>query len=788
MAGASQNIARLGVVLGLDSGELVRELEDAQKKFKNFSNQIKRDTNDAAKTTVQLEEATKSYGRTLTKVEEIQVQINTGRFQYATESAKKALLEKAAAYDKVAQAAQKANQVEGKKGGLTAQQQAALSYQTTDIVTSLAGGQNPFMVLLQQGGQLKDQFGGFKPLFAGIAEALTPVRLAVGGLAGSVLALGAAYYQGSEESKKFNNAMILTGNYAGITEARFNGLAESIAASYKTSIGDVRDAMQQLVSSGQFTNVSLQSVASTVTRIAALSGQTASEVAQSLIPSLDGSASSAKRLNDTYHFLTIQQYKYIEQLNEQGKVQEAIKYTTEALNKQLDSQSSRLGTIEKLWKAVKEEASGFWNWAKSIGREEDPTVTLLNAQSKKLSELMASPQLYSKEVVQKALDEYKRLAALVQKEEDKVQEEAAKKAKQAQGISDYEKAGGAQKERQIKKEIEDAKAQAAYEAASYGLDRIQQLELTKQRELEMAKNEQAQKNADERFKMAGLRADLLKEKEIQILAKAEREKADIQRDALKPYDDKIRAQQNEIEKQQELYDIYKNNVMISQTDLEIALARLEIAQQLKEIEADKLINPVDKERKKEQLEQLRKLKEGAIEQKIEMKKLEDMNKSVYSNMESAIDSFVRTGKFAFKDFARSVIQDLIAIAMKAQMLSMFKGFKFFGAPSGDVNMGTATGFDMMQAFADGGDPPVNQPSLVGERGPEIFVPRTAGTIIPNDKLSSMGQPGQVVNYNGPYIANMSAIDTQSATQFLAKNKQTIWAVNQSAQRSLPVSR
>ena len=51
----------------------------------------------------------------------------------------------------------------------------------------------------------------------------------------------------------------------------------------------------------------------------------------------------------------------------------------------------------------------------------------------------------------------------------------------------------------------------------------------------------------------------------------------------------------------------------------------------------------------------------------------------------------------------------------------------------------------------------------------------------------MGNQAQVV-YNGPYIANMSAIDTQSATQFLAKNKQSVWAANQSAQRSLPQSR
>jgi hypothetical protein len=51
----------------------------------------------------------------------------------------------------------------------------------------------------------------------------------------------------------------------------------------------------------------------------------------------------------------------------------------------------------------------------------------------------------------------------------------------------------------------------------------------------------------------------------------------------------------------------------------------------------------------------------------------------------------------------------------------------------------------------------------------------------------MGNQAQVV-YNGPYIANMSAIDTQSGLQFLAKNKQGVWAANQSAQRGLPQSR
>ena len=75
------------------------------------------------------------------------------------------------------------------------------------------------------------------------------------------------------------------------------------------------------------------------------------------------------------------------------------------------------------------------------------------------------------------------------------------------------------------------------------------------------------------------------------------------------------------------------------------------------------------------------------------------------------------------------------------------------------------------SHSSGGSVTGNNPSIVGENGPEIFVPDRAGTVIPNNKISDiMGNSGGSIVYNGPYIASMSAIDTQSATQFLAKNK------------------
>ena len=163
--------------------------------------------------------------------------------------------------------------------------------------------------------------------------------------------------------------------------------------------------------------------------------------------------------------------------------------------------------------------------------------------------------------------------------------------------------------------------------------------------------------------------------------------------------------------------------------------------------------------------------------------------SVTQNMESALDKFVQTGKLNFKELAASIIQDLIRIQLKAQATSIFSKLDIGGLFGSIFGGGGSPAFGSTAFWggkASGGD--ISGPSLVGENGPELFVPKSAGTIIPNHGINSlMGNQAQVV-YNGPYIANMSAIDTHSATQFLAKNKQGVWAANQSAQRSLPQSR
>jgi phage-related minor tail protein len=163
----------------------------------------------------------------------------------------------------------------------------------------------------------------------------------------------------------------------------------------------------------------------------------------------------------------------------------------------------------------------------------------------------------------------------------------------------------------------------------------------------------------------------------------------------------------------------------------------------------------------------------------------DMFTSAIGNMNSAIDNFARTGEFSFKQFARSVVQDIMAMILKFQAMQLvMMGMRSLG-------FGTFTPFQMSggggPSFAAAGGE-IAGPTIVGENGPELFIPQRRGTVIPNMQASSYtGAQPQVV-YNGPYIANMNAIDTQSATQFLSRNKQAVWSANQSAQRSLPMSK
>lgn len=148
-------------------------------------------------------------------------------------------------------------------------------------------------------------------------------------------------------------------------------------------------------------------------------------------------------------------------------------------------------------------------------------------------------------------------------------------------------------------------------------------------------------------------------------------------------------------------------------------------------------------------------------------------------IEDAFVSFVRTGKLSFKDLANSMIADLVRIQAQKALSSLFGGGGGGGAGGILGSLGSLFG----GFFANGGMPPIGVPSIVGERGPELFVPQSAGRVIPNNALG--GSSSNTVN-NTAVTYSIQAVDSQSFKALLARDPEFIHNVAEQGRRSLPI--
>lgn len=253
----------------------------------------------------------------------------------------------------------------------TAQQLALLRPQLTDTVVGLSTGQSAFTVLLQQGGQLGDVFGGFGNVLKALGQVFTPLRIAVGGTAAAVAGVALAIFEGRQESKEFAKALAIMGNVAGVTAGQFTEAAQRIATSQKVTIGNARETLKALLDTGQFTGSTFESAGRAVVAITKLTGQSSDETIKSFTSLTGNVAAGALKLNQSYNFLTVQQHDYIRSLEAQGRSQEAIKVTLDALSSTIEGRSAPLiGTLERAWIGVKSAVSGVLDSLKDIGREQ----------------------------------------------------------------------------------------------------------------------------------------------------------------------------------------------------------------------------------------------------------------------------------------------------------------------------------------------------------------------------------------------------------------------------------
>lgn len=806
---ASQNIARLGVVLGLDTAEFTASIDKAIAENVKLKNAIRRETDAAAKEIVALKYATDDYGKVVSKVTQVEREMAAGRFKNATADVKKQLLDQAAAYDKIAMSAKGAA---GAQFKMNEQQKLQLTYQTTDLFTQIASGQSPFIAVLQQGGQLKDAMGGLGNMFKAIGSLFNPFRIGLLAVGTAAATVGYAFYKAIDDLDKFKDAMTLTGNFAGVTYDKLLSLGDVLSSKTKASIGSARDVMQQLAASGKYTATSMEAVGEVILRFSKIAGVDAKQAAETLIPLLDGTASSAKQLNDKYHFLTLEQYKNIEALEKQGKLQEAAKMQATLLNESLQSTQRQLGNLEAAWQGVANFASQAWDAMMGWGREDG--VGRASELEKKINQIVQDiEERQSKGLKtgsqEAALKAFKaELNAIVSKEIsalDAVEAKMKKAEADQQKIKDYAGAGGLGKSKEIAAATAKAEAEIKFLTAMRSANEIQKIEAEAAKKIEEKKSEFSKKSAEERRAFGGL---LARQEASEILAieleKQEKIRQVRNKNMLAEYEESVRTEKEitdaavaednrraalrtdaqgstrSLEFEKERLELKYQLIYATEKEQKLAMISLEYARKRKEIEgspeADFLTQQLDRQ------EALEKLNVTIQES---MQKTQQVFDTVWGNMGSAIDNFVKTGKLSMKDFAVSVIRDLIAIQMKAAAMK-FLGAAFgslFGPSAAAVSSYSATGgisesvFNPM-ARAAGGPVSANSTYLVGEQGPELFMPSNAGTIIPNHDLNSIGSTTNITNN---YI---NAIDAKSFEERLLSSSNAIWAANQYANKNL----
>ena len=181
------------------------------------------------------------------------------------------------------------------------------------------------------------------------------------------------------------------------------------------------------------------------------------------------------------------------------------------------------------------------------------------------------------------------------------------------------------------------------------------------------------------------------------------------------------------------FDFKQTLLPLTKEEREIEIEMQKIREAVKEIKGEEA--KLDEKAIKDQLQKNKDLeKELQLTQQIEdaFKSLSD---SINNDIKNGIAGLIR-GTSTLGDMLNNIANKFLDLALNQALFGSILGSG--GKPGGGL-------LGAIGLFANGGRPPVGKPSIVGEKGPELFVPRSSGTIVPNNKLGGGGSTSVVVN-------------------------------------------
>ncbi len=269
------------------------------------------------------------------------------------------------------------------RAGITAgqyqQAMRQLPMQITDVTTSLVSGMPIWMVAIQQGGQIKDSFGGVGPAFKAVTSAINPMTLAIGAAVAAAAALVIAHEMGAGEARAYREALIMTGNAAGTSSDQMNDMAERIDGIAGTQ-RQAAAALAEIAKTGKISGEQMEQVALTAIQLQIATGKAVSETIAEYVKLAEDPVDAIAKLNDRYNFLTAAVFEQIMALKEQGDEAGAARLAFDTYSDTMQSRSAEivgdLGLIEAAWKGIKVIAAETWDAMLGIGRETSLTDQL----------------------------------------------------------------------------------------------------------------------------------------------------------------------------------------------------------------------------------------------------------------------------------------------------------------------------------------------------------------------------------------------------------------------------
>ncbi|MBQ0344933.1 phage tail tape measure protein [Citrobacter freundii] len=242
-----------------------------------------------------------------------------------------------------------------------------LPAQFTDIATQLAGGQSPFLILLQQGGQIKDQFGSVQGALSGVGEyirsmagMINPTTIALAGLVGTIGLLATAAYSSSEQFDQVARSVIMMGGAGFSSMQQLNQAAEEVAGKTNTSISSTVDTLVALNDTGKYTASQMKQITTSITLMGKAGSDTKaamSDFGKIVSDPVKGLAS----LNEQYGFVDEAMMKHIIQLRkqkgEEAAVAEAIQLYADVMSKRAEETNKATDNIGRVWDTLKKSAS-----------------------------------------------------------------------------------------------------------------------------------------------------------------------------------------------------------------------------------------------------------------------------------------------------------------------------------------------------------------------------------------------------------------------------------------------